>query len=201
LGKFGADMTCFALILLFPAALYADTSTKSPPPGLGVGWLIAWAICSTRKKQAIGGWLLYYYYQLYMGLLMTMAFFAISVHNYVPEAYDDPKSYALFLLAVLPDIAAFVLQIITGTLLLNAKTPNLLSMHRRVLIFCTAIGVAEIGLSVYRDTVDGDFLSIIGTIQLIIWTLYFYRSQRVKQVFVTHDWETRNLYVAVAATA
>src|SRR5213083_2316340 len=49
-----------------------DTGTQFPPLG-GLIWPILWAIVSySRRKEEIGGWLFFYYGQLYLGSVLTV---------------------------------------------------------------------------------------------------------------------------------
>jgi hypothetical protein len=40
-------------------------------PTFSPGYLIAWLVCNGRKRNPIGGWLLFFYWQIYSGLLIT----------------------------------------------------------------------------------------------------------------------------------
>ena len=83
--------------------LAAGTSGGSQySPTFSPGDLIAWWICNGRKRNPIGGWLLYFYWQLYAGLLMSAVFFASNIQSYIPENFESATTYWLFLLSAVP---------------------------------------------------------------------------------------------------
>jgi len=59
-------------VLLAAQASSTNTYTPTFPGGL-----IAWWICSRRKREQLGGWLLFYYWQLYGGALMSVIFLGV----------------------------------------------------------------------------------------------------------------------------
>jgi hypothetical protein len=68
----------FGIVLAFlsfcaPVFAADGTGQAAPVPGGGIGALIMWYVCGSRKKQEIGGWLLYYYIQLYLAVIVSLA--------------------------------------------------------------------------------------------------------------------------------
>lgn len=169
------------------AFLAAASSTNSYTPTLP-GGLIAWWICSSRKRQQIGGWLLFYYWQLYSGVLMTILFFSIAFQSYVPESYADPSKYHLFLASVIPVLVLFSVQLAIGTMLISVRTWDMLILLRWTI--CAELIAAVIGTMIdvtqFPDNLPFDFLTIV---QEGLWLAYFFKSQRVKHVFKFHDWD------------
>src|SRR5271165_1359193 len=117
-------MTLTNLVALIAAA---GSDSKNYTPSLpGGGGLIAWIICNSRKRQQIGGWLLFYYWQIYSGVLMTILFFVLAFQAYVPESYDDPNKFRLFLASSIPILVLFALQVAVATMLISVRTWDLL---------------------------------------------------------------------------
>lgn len=172
---------------IMAAFLVAASSTNSYTPTLP-GGLIAWWICSSRKRQQIGGWLLFYYWQLYSGVLMTILFFSIAFQSYVPESYADPSKYHLFLASVIPVLVLFSVQLAIGTMLISVRTWDMLILLRWTI--CAELIAAVIGTMIdvtqFPDNLPFDFLTIV---QEGLWLAYFFKSQRVKHVFKFHDWD------------
>ncbi len=175
------------------AILQASSATPStnPPsnPTLPIGWLVLWWICSRNKTKPIGGWLAYYYYQLYLGLVVSCLLIAgVSIHSYVPENFEGVKDrYYFFLASNLPGLLLMCFQAAVATFLLAFKSWDLLELLRKVLI---AQAVAEgIGLAIdskyFPDNIGLGLLSFVPT---VLWTFYFFKSARVQRVFKTHDW-------------
>src|SRR5580658_6597383 len=110
-----------------PFAVFAAGSTSSPnSPTFSPGFLIAWLICNGRKRSPIGGWLFFFYWQLYSGLLISAAFFAMNLQSYVPENFDNSRQFVLFLASSVPGLVLFAIKCAVGTLLLSARTWDML---------------------------------------------------------------------------
>ena len=80
-----------------PIAVFAAGTGSQNSPTFSPGFLIAWLVCNGRKRSPIGGWLFFFYWQLYSGLLMTVVFFATNLQSYVPENFASTSQFALFL--------------------------------------------------------------------------------------------------------
>lgn len=145
------------------------------------------AICSQRARQEIGGWLMYYFWQLFGGTIWTVFFFVVSFSAYVPEAARTPHQYHLFLLTALPTLLLFFAELIIGTMLLRVRSWDLLKLLRTLMLVQIAVGLfgATIDVRFFHDNLIFDALSILGG---SFWSVYFFRSRRVQSVFKRHDW-------------
>ncbi len=172
-----------------PLALIAGTSTSSPnSPTFSPGFLIAWLICNGRKRSPIGGWLFFFYWQLYSGLLISAAFFAMNIQSYVPENFDNPRLYVLFLASSVPELVLFAVKCAVGTLLLSARTWDMLKLLRWVMVAeLAAAGLgAVIDALYFPDNLGLSFLTIVPN---LLWLVYFFRSERVRHIFLLQDWD------------
>jgi len=154
------------------------------------GGIIAWFVCNGRKRSEYGGWLLFFYWQLYSGIVMTAIFFSINFQSYVPENFDDPARYHLFLASAAPSIVLFVLQAAVATILISVRTWDLLQLLRWLI-------VAQVVAAMVAVMIDAKYfpenVALNITLTLIpesLWMGYFFGSKRVKHVFQTHDWDT-----------
>lgn len=186
---FDTRCTTYMAQIEIAALLAVGTSTtNSYTPSLP-GGLIAWAVCNGRKRQQIGGWLLFYYWQLYSGAVMTVLFLAMGFQSYVPESYDDPGKYHLFLASSVPVLVFFCVQLAVGTMLISVRTWDMLKLLRWTI--CAELVAALIGAVIdanyFPDSLPFDFFTIVPG---ILWLAYFFRSQRVGHVFKSHDWDT-----------
>lgn len=153
------------------------------------GGIIAWIICNGCKRNAIGGWLLFYFWQLYSGLLVAVFFFAMNIQSYVPENFDDRNRFVLFILSAVPGLILLLIQTAIATLALSFRTPDMLKLLRWILVgqvACSAVGA--ILDAMYFP--DNQVFSIIALVQEALWLAYLLKSNRVRHVFSLQDWDT-----------
>jgi hypothetical protein len=172
---------------LLALLLVAGSSDSNYTPGVP-GGIIAWIVCYKSRHSPIGGWLMLYYWQLYGGILVTAIFLVAGLQNYVPDAFGDAGLYYLFLLSVLPVLLIFAIQVVVSTMLLSVRSWNLLKLLRWVLLAqlaaCSIAGVID--AQKFPDSLFFDIWDAIGP---VVWSLYLFRSKRVKHVFRTCDWD------------
>lgn len=187
LHKFSYTLIC---ALAAPIAVYAASSGSGSQysPTFSPGIFIAWLVCNGRKRNPIGGWLLFFYWQLYSGLLMSAAFFAMNIQSYVPENFASARQFALFWASSVPTLFLFVIECAVATLLLSARTADMLKLLKWVM-------VAELAASLLGGGIDAAYfpdnlgLSFLTIIPELLWLAYIFRSERVRHVFLSHDWE------------
>src|ERR1019366_2191292 len=114
------------------AALGADSTRANAPTA--PGGIVAWIVCNARKRRPVGGWLMFFYWQIYSGLLVSAVMFASNIQSYVPENFDSTSKFALFLSSALPSVLLFVVKCAVATLLLSARTWGMLPLLRGVLM-------------------------------------------------------------------
>ena len=110
------------LILAFPKIGAAAQSGSQYSPTFSPGYLIAWWVCSSRKRKPIGGWLLFFYWQLYGGLLITVIMLCATIQTYVPENFEDTRKFWFFLASAIPGLVLFAVKCSVATLLISART-------------------------------------------------------------------------------
>ena len=177
----------FAVLLATPL-LGADGTGSPTFPGGAILAIAMWVACSSRKKEEIGGWLLYYYIQIYIGLIATIVFTILSAGSYNPFAWAGaPRLYVLFLVSTVP------LVLLSPAELLVAERARKTRDYRWVRHLRTVLWI-HLGVSFLAGAIDAtwfpenllfDFISVLWP---LIWLPYFYRSQRVERVFLRHDW-------------
>jgi hypothetical protein len=151
-----------------------------------IGILFA-IVCSLRRKQEIGGWLMFFYYQIYAGAVASVLMVASSFDRYLPRPWNNETRHLLFILAVIPRMLGLLIVVAVATALLKQRNLTRLQTLRLVL------GI-EIFLCVVSLVVDffqypsALALNLMQTIALSLWLAYFHASERVQHVFVTHDW-------------
>jgi hypothetical protein len=172
---------------LLTLALFAASNNGYTPTA--PGGIIAWVVCNARKKHEFGGWLLFFYWQLYSGIVLTIVFFSMNFQSYVPDNFDDPSRYYLFLGSAAPTIVILALQAAVATIMISVRTWDLLRLLRWLIaaqVVAASIGTL-IDIKYFPDNVA---LGIILTLTPeILWLAYFLKSKRVLHVFKSHDWD------------
>jgi hypothetical protein len=156
-------------------ALMAGTGTQSTP--VLPGGIVAWIICNSRKRSPIGGWLLFYYWQLWLAVVMSAAFFAMNIQSYVRENFDTGNLFALFLASIIPSLLVLLVQVVVATMLLSFRTPDMLRLLRWTLVaqvLVIAVGLA-IDAKYYPDNL---VLSVVFFVQETLWIFYLFKSAR-----------------------
>jgi hypothetical protein len=144
--------------------------------------LILLIVCYARRNEAIGGWLMVFYYQIY-GTLAVFALEAIRHSEaYRPSYWDTELDYIVFLCTILPKVVGFVLVASVATVLLrkrewfwvrNLKFVLLIAML--LVLFCLALDALFFQAALVSNFVR---LVILGA-----WLAYFMVSERVQRVF------------------
>jgi hypothetical protein len=176
-------------LALLSSPLWADTgSQSSPASGTGCIGIIVLYFCYKRKEQEIGGALLYYYIQLYLGTLLTAVMFLRSLESYHPGSWSAaPHLYPWFLASALPGVLVMPAQLFVAERLRLSRNDRFLQWLRAVLWagLAAALTGGAIDAVHFREYLIFDF---IGLVWPCIWLPYFYRSTRVRRVFTTKDW-------------
>jgi hypothetical protein len=178
---------CIALLVSAEAlAAASGTPTQSPAGG---GFLLAWLVAYLTRRHAIGGWLLYFYIQLYLSLLISLFFIPKIISNLNPTEWDTAMHYVLFVLSVVPALLAEVLEAFAATKLLLARNERNLRFLRKVLVLLAAASLVSVALDVayFSNEVAGT-LDTISLVFAVIWNLYFAQAKRVQLVFVDKTW-------------
>jgi len=185
------------LSLLDAAILLTSSSNGSQytPTFPGGGLLVAWLICNGAKRSAIGGWLLFFYWQLYGGLLITSIFFAFNIQSYIPENFDNTERYLLFVGSAVPSLLLLLAQVAVGTILLSVRTWDLLKLLRWLLAaeIIAAIGATVIDAAYFPDDVGLNLLTISRG---VFWLAFFLRSAPFNHVFLTLDSDGAGISIA-----
>jgi hypothetical protein len=169
-------------------ALYV-ASNNDFIPAFPVG-IIAGIVCNMRKRSEFGGWLLFFYWQLYLGVVLTAFLFIRNFQTYVPENFATHASaHRWLMITAVSTIALFALQTAVGTILIVVRSWDMLRFLRILL-------VAQFVAMLAALIVEGDYLPkdvafrVGGLLSESIWMAYFFVSGRVLHVFKFHDWET-----------
>src|SRR5216683_1719292 len=131
-------------------ALFVATSASSSYTPSFPGGFISWIVCYRSRRQEVGGFLMFYYWSLFGGILMTLVMLGANFESYVPESFADPTLYHLFLF--------YTVQVITGILLLSVRTWDMLKLLRSLIIaelVCALLGLV-VDLARFKDNIFFD---------------------------------------------
>ena len=186
-------ITAFGLLALsLPAFASTDTSGTS----FQAGWvgvlltLLIWYVCASRRKKEIGGWLLYYYIRLYIGVIIVVLVAVSSYDSYLPEAWTDkPDLYPFFLWSTVPGLLLYCTEFVVAEKLRTSRNYFYVHILRYILFAALASSLTAMVIkSKYFEEDSTTFFNITTMVWPIIWIPYFYLSKRVKSVFKNRDW-------------
>ena len=66
-------------------------------------------LCYTRRKKEVGGWLMFFYYQVFASIALFLLQGILRFREYLPSWWESEWDHIVFLSAVLPRLFAFVL--------------------------------------------------------------------------------------------
>jgi hypothetical protein len=171
-------------ISFFPSIAYAATNNS----GAGASLFLPCAIAYLTRRRAIGGWLSYFYFQLYISLIIWPLLFAANVFQYLsPTGWEDKGQYVLFVLSTVPLYMAMSAEALFATVALFRRDLKHVRHLRFALIamVITAALALAIDLGNFRDSLPLDCLTLFFA---VIWCIYFFRSDRVKWVLIENRW-------------
>src|SRR5262245_42049923 len=134
-------MFTLANLALLLTASSSSTATPTLPGGI-----ITWFVCYRARRNQIGGWLLFFFWQMYGGLLVSAAFFSGNIQSYVPENFDSNEKFYMYLASVVPTLILYLAQLAIGTILLSVRTWDLLQLLRWVI--AAEIATSFVGMAI-----------------------------------------------------
>jgi hypothetical protein len=96
-----------------------------------LGFLFA-LLCWFRRKDEIGGWLMFFYYQIYAGTFLSVLTIAKQIGVYMPRPWKNETNHIFFIMAAIPRLLGFLM-----IMMIAYDTPE---KTRPVLAFKTQIG-------------------------------------------------------------
>jgi hypothetical protein len=78
-------------------------------------------ISSLRKKQAIGGWLMFFYYQIYAGAVISFIILWKTLNGYALGPWRDETRHLFFVIATVPRLLGFLALACIATVLLKRR--------------------------------------------------------------------------------
>lgn len=187
--SFNSQLLIGVSALFFANEVLAASSDAPRQPVAGAAIFIAFAIAYLSRRRAIGGWLLYFYIQLYVSLAFSLFFSSQILSNLNPNQWDDSFLYVMFFLSVVPVLVTEIIEGIVATMLLirrNEKNLDYLQKILSALVATSAIALV-IDVSYFREF-QTLFLDIFIFIFAVIWKFYFLKAPRIRSVFIERNW-------------
>lgn len=145
-------------------------------------------MCIVRRKEAIGGWFLYFYYWIFAVLFTSLQNITQHLDVYSPSFRSDAFNHEVLILAVFPRLFVYLAVAAVAVALVVKREWAWVERLRVALL----AGVLIAGLSVLLDVryFPGSTRSnAMRWVGLCFWLGYFLISKRVHHVFRTHDWD------------
>jgi hypothetical protein len=190
---------CLLLIFFLPQSLLAAESGKpSSTPFAGGGGILIWLVCYIRRKNPIGGWLLYYFIGLYVGFFISISLTVPSLSNYNPLEWDDNFHYFLFIITTIPGDIFLLAQVILSFFMISQKRRDwkYIEILKKVLLADFVFSVCSIPIEASLWPASA-FFSVYSAILSLIWFFYFKKSVRVQYVFKDKLWNAEIFYPTV----
>lgn len=144
-------------------------------------------VCIVRRKEAIGGWLLYFYYWTFGVLFISLRDVTQHLNAYSPSFRSGSMNHEALILAVFPRLLMYLAVAAVAVILLLKREWVWVERLRVVLL----AGVLIAGFSLWLDVRNFPGSTRSNTVRwvgLCFWLTYFFVSKRVHHVFRTHDW-------------
>ncbi len=175
-----------------PLEAFAASGTQAPQAQnpVGAGLFLAWGIAYLTRRRAIGGWLLYFYIQLYLSLLVSLIFVPQIISDLSPGEWDSAIRYVLFFLSAVPVLLAEGFEAYAATKLLRTRNEANLLLLRKALVVLVVTSGASVAINVfYFSDAPSIVLDVLTFVYAAIWTAYFTKAKRVRLVFVEGKWD------------
>ena len=170
-------------------ALAASASQPAQNPA-GAGLAVGFAIAYLFRRRQIGGWLLYFYMQLYGSLLINTILLTSTISQLNPDAWDSAQRYVWYVVSTVPVLISIVAEVTVATLLLIRRTEANIRLMRAVLVALLVASGASlcIDLEYFNDGANL-FFDVLTVLFAAIWLAYFRKAKRVRRVFIEHSWD------------
>lgn len=159
--------------------------SAAPQLSSSLMWIGA-ILAGIRRKQAIGGWLFFFFWQVAVGCAVSVV--GADWPRYAPGAWHDQFQYLIFMMVTMPRMAVLLVIAAIGAILIRTLDWKWVVVLRYGLILYTALGLASIAADAlyFSDRLTVDVSTLIFP---VAFTAYFYVSSRVKSVFADHTWQ------------
>jgi hypothetical protein len=183
------SLSVLVVALLFFSANVLAANTPAAQNPVGGGLFVGLGIAYLARRREIGGWLLYFYLQLYSSLLFTLLLLPAELANLAPSAWEETGQYAWYLLSTLPPQMSTIAEVVIATYILFNRSQSGVSLLKRALLSLVITSIASTGIDlIYFPDGVNLFFDGLTLFFASVWLTYFNRSSRVRMVFVERSW-------------
>ena len=150
-------------------------------------------VAITRRKAAVGGWLLYFLGVAFIRAAAMIVNLFTQSNAYLPAAWHDVMRYLLFLNSTIPGYCFRVGAAIAVTQLVRTEKWIWVERLKTILVFDAAAAVVAMIIDSFCFKANLLIAAQELVFAAILWG-YLSRSNRVEHAFFTHDWGTRGLF-------
>lgn len=155
-------------------------------------WILALSLlfmvmCYSRRKQEVGGWLLYFYGWMFALFYSCLRNFLGHAGLFLPNARFEKTVHLALILTVIPTLLATSAVLVLIIILSNVGEWIWVERLRLML----AVTVVVAGISVALDAKyfpEALVTNAMRFFMLGVWLIYLFVSDRVQRVFRTKDW-------------
>jgi hypothetical protein len=142
-------------------------------------------VAIVRRKRAIGGWLFYFFCQVFLGLALTAA--STQWKNYSPNEWDSAVRYFLFTLSNLSRVILLAAIAIIGIVLVETREWHWVVALQYALATYAFVTILKLPVDSYcfPSSTTRDAMSLAFP---VVWMGYFSVSRRVRKVFRERSW-------------
>lgn len=151
--------------------------------------LIIFLVCFLRRKNEIGGWLLFYFISVTLSMLIWIAITIPALPLFNPSAWFEKGKYFLFLFTAVPNDLLLIGQFIVSMMLISKRFRDwkYVNYLRGILLAQIVFSLILLPLDMSLSP-ESTIFDLIALIAPIIWLLYFSFSKRIRSVYKNKDW-------------
>jgi hypothetical protein len=168
-------------------ALVFQTSSRGIDRLLGPTALVFVIVAILRRREEIGGWLLYFYYWIFAVCLIFSCDVILHYRAFLPLHGREAINHQALYLAVFPRLAALYAVLVVSLQLLRNRESVWVERLRAFLLVGVLVGGVSIWIDIrfFPKSAQANGARFAG---LLLWFLYFHLSKRVQQVFYLKNW-------------
>src|SRR6202035_3301340 len=169
------------------AALRLQSPSRGIDQLLGPTALLFVIVALVRRREEIGGWLLYFYYWISAICLIFSRDVILHYRAFLPWYGREVINHHALYLAVFPRLAALYAVLVVALLLLRNREPVWLERLRAFLLVGVLVGGVSIWIDIrfFPQSLLANGSRFAG---LLLWCFYFHFSMRVQRVFYLKNW-------------
>ena len=149
--------------------------------------LIMVLVSFAKRRNAMGGWLLYFYYWICTSLLVRFAEVVWYPETFLTTNLK-PDLHLALIMTTLPRFIANLVLVIAALVLAKKREWSWVERVRFWLIITTLCTGISLGIDQYYfpKSVPVNATRFAG---FLTWTMYFFVSRRIHSVFLTKTWD------------